>query len=166
MSDTHSTALDPCRCCAGILQSTPQSLHNLPGLSALVYRTGTHASFKASTLAALSTAGTAEKALGLTTRANDDPSIALLDAASVLLDVLTFYQERIANEGFLRTATERRSVLELARQIGYELNPGVAASTTSGVYAGKRGRRSQVGDHSQGGESAESARPGRKAADV
>jgi predicted phage baseplate assembly protein len=44
-------------------------------------------------------------------------------------DVLTFYQERIANEGFLRTATERRSVLELARAIGYELKPGVAAST-------------------------------------
>ena len=43
--------------------------------------------------------------------------------------MLTFYQERIANEGFLRTATERRSILELARAIGYELNPGVAAST-------------------------------------
>ena len=42
--------------------------------------------------------------------------------------MLTFYQERIANEGFLRTATERRSVLELARAIGYELKPGVAAS--------------------------------------
>ena len=46
-----------------------------------------------------------------------------------MADVLTFYQERIANEGFLRTATERRSVLELAREIGYELGPGVAAST-------------------------------------
>ena len=43
--------------------------------------------------------------------------------------MLTFYQERIANEGFLRTATERRSILEMARAIGYELNPGVAAST-------------------------------------
>ncbi|HUW66950.1 MAG TPA: putative baseplate assembly protein, partial [Candidatus Nanoarchaeia archaeon] len=44
-------------------------------------------------------------------------------------DVLTFYQERIVNEGFLRTATQRRSVLEMARAIGYELKPGVAAST-------------------------------------
>jgi hypothetical protein len=65
----------------------------------------------------------------LTTRSSDDPTIALLDAWSVVLDVLTFYQERIANEGFLRTATEHRSVLELARAIGYELNPGVAAGT-------------------------------------
>ncbi len=42
--------------------------------------------------------------------------------------MLTFYQERIANEGYLRTATERRSILELARAIGYELRPAVAAS--------------------------------------
>ena len=42
--------------------------------------------------------------------------------------MLTFYQERIANEGYLRTATERRSILELARLIGYRLRPGVSAS--------------------------------------
>ena len=64
----------------------------------------------------------------LTARTPDDPAIALLDAWACVADVLTFYQERIANEGFLRTATERRSILELARLIGYELNPGVAAS--------------------------------------
>ena len=45
--------------------------------------------------------------------------IALLDAWATVGDVLTFYQERIANEGYLRTATERRSVLELARLVGY-----------------------------------------------
>src|SRR6185436_1009485 len=66
----------------------------------------------------------------LTTRATDDPAIALADAWATVGDVLTFYSERIANEGFLRTATERRSVLELARAIGYELQPGVAASTS------------------------------------
>jgi hypothetical protein len=43
-------------------------------------------------------------------------------------DLLGFYQERIANEGYLRTATERRSVLELARLVGYELRSGVSAS--------------------------------------
>ncbi|HYK20810.1 MAG TPA: hypothetical protein VEV42_08755, partial [Pyrinomonadaceae bacterium] len=56
------------------------------------------------------------------------PAIALLDAWATIGDVLTFYQERIANEGYLRTAIERRSVLELARLIGYSLRPGVAAS--------------------------------------
>jgi hypothetical protein len=53
----------------------------------------------------------------------------LLDAGATIADVLTFYQERFANEFYLRTATERRSILELGRLIGYELRPGVAAST-------------------------------------
>jgi hypothetical protein len=65
----------------------------------------------------------------LGTRASDDPAIALMDAWAVVGDVITFYQERIANEGYLRTATERRSILALARAIGYELDPGVAAET-------------------------------------
>ena len=65
----------------------------------------------------------------LTTRATSDPSIALLDAWATVGDVLTFYEERIANEGFLRTATERNSLLQLARLVGYRLRPGVAAST-------------------------------------
>ena len=65
---------------------------------------------------------------GLTSREPDDPAIALLDAWAMVGDVLTFYQERIANEGYLRTATERRSVLELGRLVGYRPRPGVAAS--------------------------------------
>ena len=65
--------------------------------------------------------------------ATDDPAIALLDAWATVADIVTFYQERIANEGFLRTATERRSVLELARAIGYELRPGVAAVSLPGL---------------------------------
>ena len=65
---------------------------------------------------------------GLTTRASDDPALALLDGWATVADVLTFYQERIANEGYLRTATERRSVLELARLLGYAPRPGVAST--------------------------------------
>ncbi|HMQ56804.1 MAG TPA: hypothetical protein PKD98_32285, partial [Anaerolineae bacterium] len=103
---------------------TPEPLANPPGLPALAYRVGTHGSFKATMIAAVA----AEPGLSrLTTRADDDAAVALLDAGATLLEVLTFYQERIANEGFLRTATERRSLLELARAIGYELSPGVAA---------------------------------------
>jgi hypothetical protein len=65
---------------------------------------------------------------GLATHSPRDPTVALLDAFAVVADVLTFYQERIINEGFLRTATEPRSVLELSRSLGYELGPGLAAS--------------------------------------
>jgi hypothetical protein len=64
----------------------------------------------------------------LKTRDPNDFAIALLDTWATVADVLTFYQERIANEGYLRTATERRSILELARSIGYELRPGVAST--------------------------------------
>lgn len=59
----------------------------------------------------------------------DDHAIAILDAFSCIANVLTFYQERIANEGFLRTATERRSIASLSKALGYKLMPGIAAST-------------------------------------
>src|SRR5262249_46601960 len=44
-------------------------------------------------------------------------------------DVVTFYQERIANESYLRTAVERVSLQELGKLIGYRLRPGLAAET-------------------------------------
>jgi hypothetical protein len=111
-----------CGCCTGTEVAVPVSEVNAPGLAALTYRTGTYATFLETMLARL----TAVPAL--TTRDPSDPSIALLDAWAVVADVLTFYQERIANEGYLPTALERRSLLELARLIGYRLRPGVAAS--------------------------------------
>jgi predicted phage baseplate assembly protein len=119
--------VDSCHCCEGLTAQTPALVTNRPGLSAIAYRVGTHSDFKRSMLAALSDI-TRPGLQGLKTRDDDDFSIALLDAAATMADVLTFYQERIANESYLRTATERRSLLELARLIGYELRPGVAAS--------------------------------------
>ncbi|MDQ1436890.1 MAG: hypothetical protein QOK43_519 [Acidimicrobiaceae bacterium] len=117
-----------CGCCEGVQVATPVSEYNRPGLRALRYRAGTHGSFLSSMLARLS-AREFEGLTGLTTRDPSDPAIALLDAWASIADVLTFYQERIANEGFLGTATERRSVVELARLVGYESRPGVAAGT-------------------------------------
>ncbi|HSB10217.1 MAG TPA: putative baseplate assembly protein [Blastocatellia bacterium] len=123
-----TTNLNDCGCCEGISAETPARIDNRPGLGAVVYRAGTHAQFKDTMLARLSASGQA--ALGrLTTRDDDDFTIALLDAWATIGDVLTFYQERLANEAYLRTATERFSVLELARLIDYQLRPGVAAST-------------------------------------
>src|SRR5256885_955703 len=120
--------LDSCHCCEALTAQTPAAVKNRPGLSAIAYRVGTHSQFKKSMLAALSDI-TRPALQNLKTRDNDDFSIALLDAVATAADVLTFYQERIANESYLRTAVERRSVLELAREIGYELSPGVAAET-------------------------------------
>jgi predicted phage baseplate assembly protein len=133
MSNAAPTNLSACGCCA----PTPPlaSPFNRRGLSALSYRIATYAAFLRDMLAQLHSAAIPDgpnqgsrPLSALTTRADDDPAIAWLDACAVMADVLTFYQERIANEGYLRTATERLSVLELARTIGYELSPGVAAS--------------------------------------
>jgi predicted phage baseplate assembly protein len=132
MSDPAKQAL--CGCCEDDLPEP--NLTNPPGQAALRYRMSVHGEFLARMTARLgrrSVPPTDPNALrpltALTTRAQDDFALGLLDAWSVVGDVLTFYQERIANEGFLHTATERRSVLELARAIGYELSPGVAAET-------------------------------------
>jgi len=116
-----------CGCCDGVTQETPQLINNRPALSSIAYRTGTYATFYASMLAALSDPSL--PSLGaLSTRNPSDFSIALLDAWAVVLDILTFYQERFANEAFLRTAVDQRSVFELARLVGYVPSRGVAAS--------------------------------------
>ena len=119
---------ETCGCCAGIDAETPAKLYNPPSQTAIAYRIGTHSAFKESMLAALSKADY-PALLALGTRDDDDFTIACLDGVATALDVLTFYQERYVNEHYLMTSTERRSVLEMARLIGYELSPGVSAAT-------------------------------------
>src|SRR5215210_9104873 len=89
--------LDECGCCEGLEVGTPAEVYNRPGLSALAYRVGTHARFKRSMLARLSSTGL-PAVRGLNTREDDDFAVALLDAWAAVADVLTFYSERIANE--------------------------------------------------------------------
>jgi len=135
-SSDDKTLLNDCGCCETDSLEYQQH-YNRPGQNEIKYRLDSHSGFLLRNLQRLSRDQLPEQKnsdlrrplFKLTTRSNDDPSIALLDSWAMVVDVLAFYQERIANEGFLRTATERRSILELAREIGYELNPGVAAST-------------------------------------
>jgi len=114
-----------CGCCKGVAAETPAVIYNRPGLSAIGYRAGTHGSFKETMLARISALGIDQ----FKTRDGDDFSIALMDSWATVADILTFYQERIANESYLRTATERVSLQELAKLIGYSLRPGLAAET-------------------------------------
>jgi hypothetical protein len=127
MSCCSACGQHACACGCGAPARTPLSLYNRPGLNSLVYRVGTYTDFRATMQMDLSSAALPALA-GLRTRELDDPSMALLDAWAIGADVLSFYQERIANEGYLRTATERRSVLELGKLLDYRLRPGVAAS--------------------------------------
>ena len=51
LADRDVQALDTCGCCEGVDVATPLPVENRPGLSAIAYRPGTYATFRASQLA-------------------------------------------------------------------------------------------------------------------
>jgi hypothetical protein len=105
----------------------PRKLENRPGLSHLDFRIGTYADIREALLRNL------DKTAGLsqwTHRGADDPGIALLEGAAILGDILTFYQERYANEAYLRTAEWRDSISNLVRLLGYRLSPGLGGAAS------------------------------------
>jgi predicted phage baseplate assembly protein len=108
------------------LAPVPPVVTNPPGQPALHWRVSPHGSALARMRAVLAT-DPQQAVQALARHGTDDPAVAVLDAWAVVADIVSFYTERIAEEGFLRTATELRSVRELARTLGYELRPGVAA---------------------------------------
>ncbi|WP_419993642.1 putative baseplate assembly protein [Streptomyces boninensis] len=117
-----------CGCGGHDERHAPAPPHNPPGRAALDYRVGRHADFLAAMLDRL--ASPAYPALrGLTTRDPADPAIALADATAVLGDLLTFHTERNADESYLRTAGEHRSLALLGRLVGHRPRPGLAADT-------------------------------------
>lgn len=115
-----------CKCCETAAPPTPLLVENRPGLTAIAYRVGTFASFREAMLRAISKQAALDR---LTTRESDDSAITVLELWAAVGDVLTFYQERIANESFLRTAVHRDSVLRMVRMLDYHLRPGLAATT-------------------------------------
>ncbi|MCA9874854.1 MAG: hypothetical protein KC441_14385 [Anaerolineales bacterium] len=121
-----------------VLHSLPPvtTRFNPPGQSALSYRAGDYPIFVTRMLQNLRTQAvfdldnaSAAPLANFNILAGNDWTIALLRAWAMVADVLAFYQERLVNEGYLRTAVEPRSVLELIRMVGYELAPPIAATT-------------------------------------
>lgn len=116
-----------CGCPPPGAAATPAVLDNPPGKPSIERRVGTSGAFAAAMAAKL----TQQKALSrFTTRELDDPVMALVDAWSAVLDVLAFYNERIANEDYLRTAVDPNSVVELAHSVGYQPGRGRASATS------------------------------------
>jgi hypothetical protein len=111
-----------CGCCQG--PPGTKSIDNRPALPAIAYRIGTYATFMQ---AMLTSAASKPELISWTARSPRDFGIQFLDLWAYLGDILTFYQERIANEAYLRTATQRESVMRLAAAIDYRLGPGAAA---------------------------------------
>ena len=117
------------------------TLVNPPNQSSLTFRIGTYQTFVDAMLARLAGQAIRDPDSGelvyplarLTTRNASDLAIALLDAWAGVGDVATFYQERIANEGFLGTAQQTHSVVLSTEEIGYQFFPAVAASAPLAV---------------------------------
>lgn len=90
----------------------------------LAYRTRSREDVSAAVLAGLRAGGRR-----LDGRASDDPTLALVDAWATVADIIGFYQDRIAAEGYLPTAIEPESLLALGALTDYRPRPGLAAST-------------------------------------
>ncbi|MFY0572536.1 putative baseplate assembly protein [Archangium lansingense] len=126
--------------------------YNPPGRSELKGRLGTRAEFlermrqRLVQVSASQTAGAAQDGLALpvhgvpltqvpgTEQENqvvpgNDFTQGLLDGWATLADILCFYQERVLNEGYLRTATEDFSVMELVATLDVQPEPPVSART-------------------------------------
>src|SRR5262245_18738089 len=54
----------------------------------------------------------------------------LLQLFAHMGDILSYYQDRVANESFLGTTQQRRSVIQHLRLIGYQLSTAAPASAT------------------------------------
>lgn len=68
-------------------------------------------------------------------RSSQDLGLMLLEMWAYVSDVLSFYDERIANETYLRTAQRSVSLRRLVELLGYLPAPGIAGSVTLAALA-------------------------------
>lgn len=105
----------------------PQVISNPPGQSVLAYRVGDYLTFRHALL--LSLPGETELTAWHPAESGD-LALQLLEWWAYLADILTFYNERIANQAYLRTADLPESVQRLIRILGYRPRPGIGARGT------------------------------------
>ena len=98
---------------------------NQPNLDRVGYRLGTFTSFRRAMLDDLPRALPGWRA----SPTGRDRAEAVLELWAYVADVLAFYQELIANEAFLGTASRSDSLRRLAELVGYRPSPGSAAET-------------------------------------
>ncbi|MFH9606850.1 baseplate J/gp47 family protein [Streptomyces sp. NPDC017448] len=65
-----------------------------------------------------------------TTRNPADFGVVMVELLSYCLDTLSYYQDRLVGEAYLGTATQRSSVLDIARLLSYTPYPAQAATGT------------------------------------
>jgi hypothetical protein len=73
-----------------------------------------------------------------------DFGVALVEAFSYMGDLVNYYIDRIANESYILTATQRQNLLNLASQFGYTPS-GYTAATVDVTLTNNGGYKGQVG---------------------
>ena len=111
----------PCPCAQ---TQDPRVVSNPPGLAQISYRVDDFTGFRRALLRRLP----GEQAIGTWRPTPGDLGLQVLEWWAYLGDLLAFYAERIANESYLRTATQRSSVANLVALLGYQPAPGIAAT--------------------------------------
>ena len=101
----------------------PQVVTNPPGLATIADRVNDFAGFREALLEPLN----GEQALLGWHPAAGDLAVQILEWWAYLGDILTFYNERIANESYLRTAKFPASAAALVALIGYQPRPAIGA---------------------------------------
>jgi hypothetical protein len=111
---------DPFDCATPTAQLTP-----LPQIAvAIDYLTKDYAGFRQALLDFIPT-----RMPAWTERSEADLGMVLVELFSATADNLSYMQDRVANEAFLPTATQRRSVAGHLALIGYEMDDGASAYT-------------------------------------
>jgi hypothetical protein len=121
------TAICPCQEIAH-----PRVIDNPPGRSPIRYRVGDYGSFRDALLRGLP--GERELVRWRPT-ADGDLALQLFEWWAYLADILTFYNEQIANGAYLGTAFLPGSVAQIVRLIGYRPLPGIGAHGTLAAIA-------------------------------
>ncbi len=120
--------------CPCELVAHPRIPWNPPGRSRISYRDGDFASFRHALL--LAPPGEGQLAQWRPS-ARQDLALQMVEWWAYLADVLTFYNERIANQAYLRTADLPDSLDRLVRLLGYRPRPGIGATgTVAALLAG------------------------------
>ena len=87
----------------------------------------------------LSTASRRAELAGWSARAEDDLGVMLLESWAYVLDIVHFYNRRIAARAFLRTAPEGAALQRLVALLGYRPRPAVAAAITLAAIGDSKG---------------------------
>src|SRR6516165_10030178 len=112
----------------------PSVIFNLPGRDIIAYRAGDYTAFRHALLHALEGEEQLTQLIDGRVRqiwqpsASGDLALQMMEWWAYLADVLTLYNERAANQAYLRTADLPESVKRLIQILGYRPRPALGAT--------------------------------------